>query len=337
MEDMTAAEVTACNRFPSMTETLQRLDDVLEYLRGKLIAQLTVKRSSDYARVHVRVRSDGGCFDARSHTTAFRWPESVSLARAERVPPRGRVRTRCAHGHATASVAGMLRPPLGPTLLRLALLGSTVFHALACGEAGDSSTGEEVGTQTDIVALSKSILPFCAIAQCTDYSQDECEYYLRLDTIEMARFSREPRRCMDALIAAAACWLDTRSCEHPSCEVADDSCLFAMEAPEVEIPDSLAAVALLCAHDVECYVADSEDPVSAADQAFERAECDSLLVTNAALYLHDVGQECLQRYIDDLECIERADLSCDADGDDEQQACPDEDAALTAACFTPRQ
>jgi len=50
IEEMTAAEVTACHRFPSMTETFQRLDDVLEYLRGKMVAQLTVKRSSDYAR-----------------------------------------------------------------------------------------------------------------------------------------------------------------------------------------------------------------------------------------------------------------------------------------------
>lgn len=49
IEDMTAAEVTACHRFPSSTETFQRLNDVLDYLRGKMVAQLTVKRSQDYA------------------------------------------------------------------------------------------------------------------------------------------------------------------------------------------------------------------------------------------------------------------------------------------------
>jgi hypothetical protein len=50
IEEMTAAEVTKCHRFPSLTETFQRLDDVLSYLRGKMVAQLCVKRSTDYAR-----------------------------------------------------------------------------------------------------------------------------------------------------------------------------------------------------------------------------------------------------------------------------------------------
>jgi glycerophosphoryl diester phosphodiesterase len=50
IEDMLASEVTACHRFPSKTEQFQRLDDVLEYLRGKMVTQLTVKLSSDYAR-----------------------------------------------------------------------------------------------------------------------------------------------------------------------------------------------------------------------------------------------------------------------------------------------
>jgi hypothetical protein len=47
---MTADEVTACRRFPSTTETFQRLDDVLEYLRGKMVVQLCVKEEVDYGR-----------------------------------------------------------------------------------------------------------------------------------------------------------------------------------------------------------------------------------------------------------------------------------------------
>ena len=47
---MTAAQVTSCHRFPSTTEKFQRLDDVLDYLRGKMVVELTVKLSSDYAR-----------------------------------------------------------------------------------------------------------------------------------------------------------------------------------------------------------------------------------------------------------------------------------------------
>jgi len=142
---------------------------------------------------------------------------------------------------------------------------------------------------------------------------------------------------MDAFIAAAACWLDTLSCEDPSCEVAEDDCVRATEAPEIEIPDALAEAAPFCEHDVECYVAGSEEPVSAADRAHEQAECDSLLVTDGALFLHDRGQNCLRRHAEYLACIARADLPCDADGDDEQRACPNEDAAFSAACFPTQQ
>lgn len=51
IETSTAAQVTACHRAPSSTEKFQRLDTVLEYLRGKMVVQLTVKRQVDYARV----------------------------------------------------------------------------------------------------------------------------------------------------------------------------------------------------------------------------------------------------------------------------------------------
>jgi glycerophosphoryl diester phosphodiesterase len=57
IEEMTAAEVTACHRLPSSTETFQRLDDVLDYLRGKMVVQLTVKLSSDYAGTIALVRA----------------------------------------------------------------------------------------------------------------------------------------------------------------------------------------------------------------------------------------------------------------------------------------
>lgn len=59
IETSTVAEVTACHRYPSDTETFQRLDDVLEYLRGKMVAQLTVKRPEDYARAIAEVLALG--------------------------------------------------------------------------------------------------------------------------------------------------------------------------------------------------------------------------------------------------------------------------------------
>jgi hypothetical protein len=62
IEEMTADEVVQCHRFPSATETFQRLDDVLDWLRGKMVVQLTVKLSSDYARtiaeVHAKAAED---------------------------------------------------------------------------------------------------------------------------------------------------------------------------------------------------------------------------------------------------------------------------------------
>ncbi len=57
IEEMTAAQVVKCHRFPSLTETFQRLDDVLNYLRGKMVTQLCVKRAEDYARTIVELHA----------------------------------------------------------------------------------------------------------------------------------------------------------------------------------------------------------------------------------------------------------------------------------------
>lgn len=50
IEQMTADEVTECNLAPSLTETFQRLDDVLQWARGKVIIELDVKEAGDLAR-----------------------------------------------------------------------------------------------------------------------------------------------------------------------------------------------------------------------------------------------------------------------------------------------
>ncbi|MBK7579933.1 MAG: hypothetical protein IPI67_06970 [Myxococcales bacterium] len=59
IEEMTAAQITGCHRLPSTTETFQRLDDVLKYLKGKMVVQLTVKLSKDYARTITEVHTQG--------------------------------------------------------------------------------------------------------------------------------------------------------------------------------------------------------------------------------------------------------------------------------------
>jgi hypothetical protein len=57
IESMTAAQVTACHRFPSSTEKFQRLDEVLGYLRGKMVVQLCVKNPDDYARTIAEIHA----------------------------------------------------------------------------------------------------------------------------------------------------------------------------------------------------------------------------------------------------------------------------------------
>ncbi|MEZ4221548.1 MAG: glycerophosphodiester phosphodiesterase family protein [Polyangiaceae bacterium] len=59
IEEMNAVDVTKCIRVPSLTEKFQRLDDVLKYLKGKMIVQLTVKESTDYARTIAEVHAQG--------------------------------------------------------------------------------------------------------------------------------------------------------------------------------------------------------------------------------------------------------------------------------------
>jgi hypothetical protein len=59
IEDMTAAQVTSCHRAPSTSQKFQRLDDVLAYLRGKMVVQLCVKRTEDLAATVAAVHALG--------------------------------------------------------------------------------------------------------------------------------------------------------------------------------------------------------------------------------------------------------------------------------------
>ena len=59
IESMTAAQVTACHRVPSTSEKFQRLDEVLQYLRGKLVVQLCVKKPADFGRTIAEIHSQG--------------------------------------------------------------------------------------------------------------------------------------------------------------------------------------------------------------------------------------------------------------------------------------
>jgi hypothetical protein len=59
IEEETAARITQCHRETSGTERFQRLDDVLNYIRGKMVVQLCVKRSVDYQRTIQEIHALG--------------------------------------------------------------------------------------------------------------------------------------------------------------------------------------------------------------------------------------------------------------------------------------
>jgi hypothetical protein len=59
IEEMTADEVTACHLAPSLTQTFQRLDDVLDWADGRLILELDVKESGDLDASVQTIRSRG--------------------------------------------------------------------------------------------------------------------------------------------------------------------------------------------------------------------------------------------------------------------------------------
>jgi Glycerophosphoryl diester phosphodiesterase family len=55
IEEMTAAQVEGCHFATAAAETYKRLGTMLAYARGKLVVQLTVKKSEDYARAIAEV------------------------------------------------------------------------------------------------------------------------------------------------------------------------------------------------------------------------------------------------------------------------------------------
>ena len=84
IEEMTVAQVTACHRFPS-NETFQRLDDVLDSLRGKLVAQLCVKRNIDFGRTITEVLARGAQDFAFIEANAGDMPAIPPLAGSNQV------------------------------------------------------------------------------------------------------------------------------------------------------------------------------------------------------------------------------------------------------------
>lgn len=207
---------------------------------------------------------------------------------------------------------------------------SLLAAAFVLGSCGGSSGSSLVGLgdEFDIASLSDVVLRLCEETQCSDYSQSECEFYLRYDTLVWSRLSEEADVCFAALMSELDCLAEAGSCSETSCFAPDDACQLAMEAPDISIPEALEPTRETCERWADCDVARFE---AERDEAI--AECRADLISQAEIYQQDSGPVCAQRFIDFATCIGRAGLSCDADGDDQDAACPEESVAFYETCF----
>ena len=208
-----------------------------------------------------------------------------------------------------------------PLVLNLALIPLS-----SCGD----SSGDGLGGEFDIASLSDAVLRLCSTAECGDYSQSECELYLRYDALYYARLSEEPDRCFDAILAEARCLADAQDCFEPSCDTSDDACVFVSEPPQVRVPDVVRPTDQTCEFRANCYVA---DPASVQWQ-WTFAECQVEYVSRAEIAWLDGGPDCANSFIDLIACIGGAGLPCSPGGDEEKAACPTEFERVAADCVS---
>jgi len=208
----------------------------------------------------------------------------------------------------------------------------SVVAAVSMLASCDQSSGEApagLGDEFDVTALSEPVLRLCAAAACDDYSQSECEFYLRYDGLRGARFSEDPEACFNALVAHFDCLADAGSCYEESCDAPGGACVPAAQLPIIRVPEALEPTREACEFLADCDVAQgfTERPLAIAD-------CQADMVSRAEIFLEDRGTACAQSFIDFIACLGRAGLSCDAGGEEEDAACPQESAAFTADCFS---
>lgn len=194
------------------------------------------------------------------------------------------------------------------------------------GSSGDALAG--LGDEFDIAALSEPVLRLCAAAECDDYSQSECAFYLRYDSLKGARFSEDPEACFDALVVYFDCLADAGSCYEESCDAPEEACVSAAQLPSIRVPEALEPTREACE-----FLADCDIAPGSTDRLLAIADCQADMVSRAEIFLEDRGKACAQSFIDFIACLGRADLSCDAGGEEEDAACPRESAGFTADCF----
>lgn len=204
----------------------------------------------------------------------------------------------------------------------------TVFTLASCnGSSGDSLVG--LGEEFDVAALSDPVLRLCEVTECGDYSQSECEFYLRFDSLEAARFSEDPEACFKAQVAQFNCLAEAGACDEERCYPPEGVCVFVTEVPHVQVPEALEPTGEACEFLADCDIASGFD-----DRPLAIAGCQIEFVSRAEIFLEDRGSVCAQSFIDFLVCIGGANVSCGADAEEEAEACPQETAAFDASCFS---
>lgn len=215
-------------------------------------------------------------------------------------------------------------PPIERFLVRVLVSLGVVSTTASCSDSSEQLEG--LGTEFDIAALSEPVLRLCSESGCSDYSQSECEFYLRFDSLMYARLGQDPKRCFDELVGHISCLADARSCDEPTCAYPEAACELSSEAPAINVPPAVAPTEVACALRADCEEEFGE-------REWIIADCEAEYVARSEIHQYDQGPACAQRFIDMIACFGNAPIPCDADALDEEEACPGEVAAYLQTCF----
>ncbi|MEM7436762.1 MAG: hypothetical protein AAF436_16530 [Myxococcota bacterium] len=212
---------------------------------------------------------------------------------------------------------------------RLSLVALATLATTAC--SGSAEPAPDLGSEFDVAGLSADVFRLCETTQCSDYSEYECKFYLRYDTLEYARFSEDPQACFATMHAEITCLAEAGNCGEESCYgSSEDACQLVTEAPNVEFPEILAPAQAACEFRADCD-ADLFDEDYGRNESI--AECRIEYITRTELFQHDQGSACADAFITFLSCIGNSNIECSASAEDEEAACPAEVASFEARCF----
>lgn len=181
-------------------------------------------------------------------------------------------------------------------------------------------------------ALGAATARLCERSECRgDYSLDECEYFSLFDTLVEALLATDPDGCVSDFTTYYECLADATSCdEAPECDqyYPSESSPCA-EASDLSIGSPFVGSKSFCEREVACYA----DGLDGPDEiAFEEQECLAMFEADMLTSAHLGGPSCGKAHRALGACVAAARLACNPSGEEEEEACPNEIAALEAAC-----